>query len=267
MNRKSQFKTDSERLATLVERYTGIPSKRVCDFIAEYGADEMLSYANLLAKTDTQKEKLQNLFEFKNLYEVVKGAEKERDYIILTTKGTCSYFTNYFSNKNDKERFCVAFLNSSNKIVATKVMSEGTINESMIYPREIIKEALFHNASSVIIAHNHPGMNPEPSDADIKLTDYIGQILKTVSIKLFDHIIVAGSKAVSMAEKGHIDRDDVMSQFQRAASAIKNNIRMNKAKSEKPSILQTLEETKKQIEQARSINPPPSKIKSDNLDL
>ena len=81
-------------------------------------------------------------------------------------------------------------------------MHEGTIDESSLYPREIVREALMHNAFSVLLAHNHPGGIALPSPEDIATTSAIKAALQPMGIVLMDHIIVAGEESISMALSG-----------------------------------------------------------------
>ena len=78
----------------------------------------------------------------------------------------------------------------------------GTISQTSVYPREVVKAALWLNAGAVILAHNHPSGVPEPSRADEMLTQSLKATLATVDVRVLDHIVVAGSKTVSFAERG-----------------------------------------------------------------
>lgn len=80
----------------------------------------------------------------------------------------------------------------------------GTLTQASVYPREVIKMALAANAGSVVIAHKHPSGMLEPSQADLTLTRHLKQALSMVDIRLLDHILVAGNKTLSFAEKGHL---------------------------------------------------------------
>jgi len=82
MDKNSQFNSDCERLAELISRYTGISSKRVYDFVVENGADKIQSYMTSIAKTDAQRAKLNTLFEFKSLYDILKGADKRIGHVM-----------------------------------------------------------------------------------------------------------------------------------------------------------------------------------------
>lgn len=114
------------------------------------------------------------------------------------------YFKTYYEDKNDKERVSVAFLDSQLRIIATKTMFSGTVDQSFLSDREIVKEALFHNAASAMLAHNHPGGSDTPSQADVTHTKRIQQALEAVGVRLLDHIIVAGDTAASLAADGYI---------------------------------------------------------------
>jgi len=81
-------------------------------------------------------------------------------------------------------------------------MFHGTIDSASVYPREIVKEALRLNAAAVILSHNHPSGNPEPSQADKVLTQRLKEALMLVEVRILDHVIVGGMETVSFAEKG-----------------------------------------------------------------
>ena len=112
-----------------------------------------------------------------------------------------NYVISLFIGKN-YEAFYVICLNSQNKINYTALVHEGTINEAPVYPRIIVETALRYKASSVILAHNHPGGSLKPSNADIEVTKKICDALKTISINVIDHMICAGNAYFSFAEQG-----------------------------------------------------------------
>jgi DNA repair protein RadC len=102
------------------------------------------------------------------------------------------------------EVFLLTLFDSQNRLIKTEIVSRGSINESPVYPREIVKIVLDNNANSVILAHNHPGGSLQPSSADTEVTRLIKTALEAISIKVVDHIIVAEGKYTSFAEKGLI---------------------------------------------------------------
>lgn len=102
----------------------------------------------------------------------------------------------------NKEILIVVLLNTANRIIRDVVISEGNLNSSIIHPREVFKPAIDELSASVILVHNHPSGNPEPSRADIEVTKQIYQAGEIIGIKLLDHIIIAGDKFISMAQLG-----------------------------------------------------------------
>lgn len=104
----------------------------------------------------------------------------------------------------EHEVFGCLWLTNSHNIIRNSILFRGTIDSAAVYPREVVKEALSVNAAAVIIYHNHPSGDPEPSTADRAITERLRTALGTVDIRLLDHIVVGGSKTVSFADKGLI---------------------------------------------------------------
>jgi DNA repair protein RadC len=96
----------------------------------------------------------------------------------------------------------VLFLDAQNRVIATEELFSGTLTQTSVYPREVVKRALHHNAAAVIFAHNHPSGVAEPSRADELLTKALKEALALVDVKVLDHFVVAGNVAVSFAERG-----------------------------------------------------------------
>lgn len=104
----------------------------------------------------------------------------------------------------DREYFLVLCLDTRNKINAVNVVSVGTVNVSPIHPREVFKAAILANATSVILAHNHPSGDPEPSPEDIQVTGQLVQVGKILGIEVLDHIIVGDEGYFTFKRKGLI---------------------------------------------------------------
>lgn len=102
----------------------------------------------------------------------------------------------------EHEVFCVLFLDAQHRIIVLKQMFRGTVTQTSVYPREVVKEALAQNAAAVILAHNHPSGAPEPSRADEYLTQTLKTALALVDVRVLDHLVVAGADVVSFAERG-----------------------------------------------------------------
>ncbi|MFC3943700.1 DNA repair protein RadC [Pseudomonas gingeri NCPPB 3146 = LMG 5327] len=102
----------------------------------------------------------------------------------------------------DHEVFAVVFLDNKHQILKFEVLFHGCINDVRVHPRQIIKRALAHNASALIVAHNHPSGCALPSEDDRRLTRHLKNALELMEMRLLDHIIVAAGSPLSMAERG-----------------------------------------------------------------
>ena len=104
--------------------------------------------------------------------------------------------------RNDREVFVVVMLDAQHHVKATEELFHGTLTQTSVYPREVVKCALRHNAAAVIVAHNPPSGVAEPSHADELLTRTLKSALALVDVQVLDHFIVAGGRALSFAERG-----------------------------------------------------------------
>ena len=100
------------------------------------------------------------------------------------------------------EVFGVVMLDNRNRVITTVEMFRGTIDGASVYPREVAKEVLKHNAAAVILYHNHPSGVTEPSGADIRITERLTKALALLDVRVLDHVIVGGMEIISLAEKG-----------------------------------------------------------------
>ena len=100
------------------------------------------------------------------------------------------------------EVFAVMFLDAQNRVIEFEEMFRGTLTQTSVYPREVVKASLTHNAASVVLAHNHPSGSPTPSRADEMLTQTLKSALALVDVRVLDHLIVTTSEVLSMAERG-----------------------------------------------------------------
>lgn len=104
----------------------------------------------------------------------------------------------------EHEEFHIIFLDAQNKVISTDKMFIGTLTQTSIYPREVLKRALEHNADAIILAHNHPSGFAQPSRADEMMTQTLKSALDLISVRVLDHVIVAGAESYSFAEHGLI---------------------------------------------------------------
>ena len=140
---------------------------------------------------------------FKESIELVPEFINTRSVTILSPEDV---FRNYQSLFKDqvRERFVVFWLNSVNKILGFEVITEGLLNSSLVHPREVFRGAIVATSAAILIAHNHPSGNPEPSAEDIAITKQLVEAGKIIGIPVHDHIIFAGESFTSFAERGLI---------------------------------------------------------------
>ncbi|PIP17201.1 MAG: hypothetical protein COX44_01205 [Candidatus Portnoybacteria bacterium CG23_combo_of_CG06-09_8_20_14_all_37_13] len=112
--------------------------------------------------------------------------------------------TNYLREKlgrEKKEYFVILLLDSRNNLIKDTIVSIGTLNANLVHPREVFKEAVDNRAASIIIAHNHPSGDPEPSEDDLEITKRLVESGKILGVEVVDHIIITKTGFISFKEK------------------------------------------------------------------
>ena len=183
---------------------TGLPYKKVQQYVKGNNPFNILEHPHIMEPNDRQLEKIGLLNEFIASYNILKIYESNEKVMLNSSTIAGQYFLALLGGMKDKERFMVAFLDSGNNIIETKTMSEGSIGQTAVYPREILKYALACDCNTMILAHNHPGGSKNFSPEDRALTQRMVDIFHPLEIKVLDHIIVGGGSYTSMAEKGII---------------------------------------------------------------
>lgn len=130
------------------------------------------------------------LSEEMQVQDALSAPQQVRDYLRLKFGGLT------------REVFIVLFLDAQNRIICSEEMFVGTLTQTSVYPREVVKRALHYAAASVIFAHNHPSGVAEPSRADEQLTQQLKQALALVDVRVLDHFVVAGNTILSFSERG-----------------------------------------------------------------
>lgn len=120
----------------------------------------------------------------------------------LTSPDLTRQFLQVKLAKIEHEVFSTVFMDSQHQVIAYEELFRGTIDSAAVYPREVVKRCLHHNATAVILSHCHPSGFPEPSQADIRITKRLKDALSLIDVRVLDHIIVGGANSVSMAERG-----------------------------------------------------------------
>lgn len=106
--------------------------------------------------------------------------------------------------EQETEVFCCIYLDIRHRVIAFEEVFQGTIDSTTIYPREIVRRCMQHNAAALIVAHNHPSGMADPSEADRHITTRIRGALELIDVRVLDHFIVGGTDCLSLAEKGLI---------------------------------------------------------------
>lgn len=127
--------------------------------------------------------------------------ELEQRPAFSTPDAVKDYLKLHFAGR-EYESFVVLYLDSQNCLIAIEELFRGTLTQTSVYPREVVKSALRFNAASVMFSHNHPSGALQPSRADESLTLTLKTALALVDIRVLDHLIIAGNSALSFAEKG-----------------------------------------------------------------
>jgi DNA repair protein RadC len=149
---------------------------------------------------DSKFVQLQAIFEMSR--RALQEQMRERD--TLTSPQAVRDYLKLKLGSLQREVFLVLFLDAQNRVVATEELFAGTLTQTSVYPREVVKRALHHNAAAVIFAHNHPSGVAEPGGADELLTKALKEALALMDVRVLDHFVVAGNASVSFAERGRL---------------------------------------------------------------
>lgn len=144
-------------------------------------------YGKLLAALELVRRMLREKLEAEP---ALNGPQAVRDYLRLVFHG------------REHEVFVVIYLDAQHRVLGIEELFRGTLTQTSVYPREVVKHTLRHNAAAVIFAHNHPSGVAEPSRADEALTSALKQALVLVDVRVLDHFVVGGDSVMSFAERG-----------------------------------------------------------------
>jgi DNA repair protein RadC len=195
--------SDAELLAVILQK--GTREENVIDMsnrlISKYGIDKLSSCSlNELQEIKgigkAKATQILALFEFNKRHNLSKQNGKP----IKSAKDVYDYCSPKLAGA-DKEHFMILHLDTRNKVIKDEIVSIGTLNSSLIHPREVFKSAIKESANSVILVHNHPSGVVEPSDEDIKITDVLIKSGELLSIKVLDHVIVGSEGYYSFNER------------------------------------------------------------------
>jgi DNA repair protein RadC len=145
---------------------------------------------------------MEKIYEVQRIKQVVKEETVEKN--IVRTPEDGAEIARRFIGEDDREVFFVMCLNTKNKVIAVHRAHVGSLNASIVRPADVFKAAILNNAASIIVCHQHPSFDPSPSREDINVTARLVEVGKMIDISVLDHLIIGGSKHISLKEKGYI---------------------------------------------------------------
>ena len=139
--------------------------------------------------------------DFVSIKMVKEKSVKYQNRIISSPSDSAELFSSFIED-SDREQMLLCCLDTKNRPTSISIISIGTLNSALVHPREVFKAAILSNAASIILAHNHPSGDTDPSHEDISLTNRINEASKIIGIKLLDHIIIGQGGYSSFKEEG-----------------------------------------------------------------
>lgn len=125
--------------------------------------------------------------------------------VAITDKHLAQQALQTLLQSREHEVFAMLFLDNQHRILAYEELFRGTLSSASVYPREVVKRALALNAAALMLVHNHPSGHPDPSRADIEITQRLQSALALVDIRILDHLVVASNGVVSLKERGYMN--------------------------------------------------------------
>lgn len=200
-----------ELLSLIIGR--GIPKKSVMniaqELLAKFGNIKAISEASMEELSQIKGIGFAKAAQIEACFELGKRQELEPELENLNIKDPQNVVKAIRASIRDKakEHFKLILLNTRNKIIGISTISIGTLSANSVHPREVFKDAIMHNTASVVLAHNHPSGDPEPSKEDIAITKRLVESGKILGIEVLDHIVIGKNSFCSFKEKGLIEGD------------------------------------------------------------
>jgi DNA repair protein RadC len=201
--------SSQELLALVIGR--GIPKKSVMtiaqELISRFGNVKAISQASIEELSQIKGIGIAKAAQIKACFELARREDLDlEDLVPFEIKNPEAVVKAVRASIQDKakEHFKLILLNSRNKILRISPVSTGTLTTSLVHPREVFRDAITHSAASVVLAHNHPSGDPEPSEDDLKITKKLVESGKILGIEVIDHIIIGKNNYYSFREKGLI---------------------------------------------------------------
>jgi len=191
--------------------------RRDCKHAAKDALKQFRSLSGVLEAPSDDPQKVKgigphNVFGVRFIQEVSRRYLRERMMSRPVCHSSKEVFDYLYHSLRDakREKFKVLFVDAKNRIIEEKTISEGTVDSSAVYPREVIKSALKFDASSLIFVHNHPSGDPTPSESDREITKELVFAVQVMQVKVLDHIIIGNNCYFSFADEGLIEHYEFM---------------------------------------------------------
>jgi DNA repair protein RadC len=204
----AQSLSDAELLAVFLR--VGVTGKSAVDLgrdmVSHFGSLNGLFSATLNDFSEINGLGPAKYAQFQAVLELARRAlnEELKTGVTLSSPTAVKHYLQLLLGGKQYESFAVLFLDVKNRLIASEELFRGTLTHASVYPREVVKVSLAHNAASIILAHNHPSGTPEPSAADLTLTQTLKQAAALVDVRVLDHFVIAGRHVYSFAEHGHL---------------------------------------------------------------
>jgi DNA repair protein RadC len=200
--------TEAELLGILIGK--GTRKKTAIDLAREL-LDQHESLQKLFSRSPSELMKVKGIGSAKAAtlsaaFELVRRIQSQKNMAKASFKQSSDVANYYLPLMRDlrKEVFKVLLLNRANRLIKEVTISEGTLEASIVHPRDVFREALLEPAAGIILIHNHPSGNPSPSEEDLRITKQLVEAGRLLGIKVFDHIILGGESYRSLADEGLI---------------------------------------------------------------
>jgi DNA repair protein RadC len=196
----------AELLALIIGR--GVPGSSAIviaqEVLRRFGNLMAVSTATLEELSEIKGVGLAKAAQIKAAFELGRRQDVEQDisHYSITDPGSLVRAIRKGLQDKTREHFKLVLLNTRNKIIGISTISVGTLNASLVHPREVFKDAVSHSAASIILAHNHPSDDPEPSDDDLSLTRRLADAGRLMGIEVLDHIIITRNDYTSFKQRG-----------------------------------------------------------------
>lgn len=190
---------DEQRLAELFMKITRIPKEKLDRSLAENNIRDILRNPALLEPSPAELDRILALHEFRKLFTTLDHFEKR--YQIRTPMDAVAFLQPTLADR-EFEIVVGLMLDTRNNVIKQLTIGEGTLDAAVIQPRKLAKDAILYNAKSVILAHNHPSGDPNPSQDDINTTRQFSSVLSGLGILVMDHIVIGKNGYASLKEMG-----------------------------------------------------------------